>query len=101
MTILEFLQDFPDETSCKVHFKSQREKQGVICTKHYWLHGKGQWQCSNCRFRTTLRSVTIMESAKLLFHKLYLCIAFMNSTKKGISALEMQRQLGHKRYGTV
>ena len=106
MTILEFLQDFPDEHSCKVHFKVQREHQGIICKKcgcqkHYWLESKWQWQCSNCRFRTTLRSGTIMESAKLSFHKWYLCMAFMSSTKKGISALEMQRQLGHKRYGTI
>lgn len=28
-------------------------------------------------------------------------MAFMSSTKKGISALEMQRQLGHKRYRTI
>lgn len=106
MTILEFLQDFPDEHSCKVHFKVQREHHGIICKKcgcqkHYWLESKWQWQCSNCRFRTTLRSGTIMESAKLSFHKWYLCMAFMSSTKKGISALEMQRQLGHKRYGTI
>jgi hypothetical protein len=106
MTIIEFLQDFPDELSCKTHFKEQREKQGIICkkcgcTKHYWLQGKWQWQCTKCRFRTTLRSGTIMESAKLSFHKWYLCMAFMSATKKGISALEMQRQLGHKRYGTI
>ena len=106
MTILEFLQNLPDEHSCKVHFKVQREHQGIICKKcgsqkHYWLESKWQWQCSNCRFRTTLRSGTIMESAKLSFHKWYLCMAFMSSTKKGISALEMQRQLGHKRYGTI
>jgi hypothetical protein len=42
-----------------------------------------------------------MESAKLSFHKWYFYMAFMSSTKKGISALEIQRQLGHKRYGTV
>ena len=106
MTILEFLQHFPDEQSCKQHFKIQREREGITCkkcqcTKHYWLEGKWQWQCSSCRFRTTLRSGTIMESAKLSFHKWYLCMAFMSSTKKGISALEMQRQLGHKRYGTI
>lgn len=106
MTIIEFLHYFPDENSCKTHFKEQREKQGISCkkcsgTKHYWLQSKWQWQCSECRFRTTLRSGTIMESAKLSFYKWYLCMAFMSSTKKGISALEMQRQLGHKRYGTV
>jgi len=106
MKIYEFNLYFPDEQSCKMHFKSVREKEGVICkkcscTKHYWLQSKWQCQCADCRFRTTLRSGTIMESAKLSFYKWYLCMAFMSSTKKGISALEMQRQLGHKRYRTI
>ncbi len=35
------------------------------------------------------------------FHKWYLCMAFMSSTKKWISALEMHRRLGYKRYGTI
>jgi transposase-like protein len=106
MKIHEFSQRFPDETSCKLHFKSVRENEGIICkkcssTRHYWLRGKWQWQCTSCGFRTTLRSGTIMESAKLSFYKWYLCMAYMIGTKKGISATEMQRQLGHKRYRTV
>jgi len=106
MKIYEFTQNFPDEISCRMHFKTYREREGIVCkkcscTKHYWLQSKWQWQCSECRFRTTLRSGTIMESAKLSFYKWYLCMAFMSSTKKGISALEMQRQIGHKRYRTI
>jgi len=31
MTILEFIQEFPDSQSCEEHFKLQREKEGVIC----------------------------------------------------------------------
>jgi transposase-like protein len=42
-----------------------------------------------------------MEHAKLPFHKWYLAMAFMTMTKKGISALEMQRQLGHSRYESI
>ena len=106
MTIIEFSHYFPTDKECKTHFKIQREKRGIICKKcnckkHYWLESKLQWQCSSCRFRTTLRSGTFMEHTKLSFYKWYLCMAFMSSTKKGISALEMQRQLGHKRYNTV
>lgn len=106
MTILEFITQFPDETSCRNHFKENREKQGVTCKKcegekHYWLASKWQWQCAECRFRTTLRSGTIMEHSNLSFMTWYLCMAFMSFSKKGISALEMQRQIGHKRYGTV
>jgi len=106
MKIYEFTAQFPDETSCKMHFKAVREQEGIICkrcgsTNHYWLQSKWQWQCTDCRFRTTLRSGTVMQSAKLSFYKWYLCMAFMSSTKKGVSALEMQRQLGHKRYRTI
>jgi hypothetical protein len=106
MTIVEFMQQFPTELSCREHFKNNREKQGVTCkhcgsTSHYWLASKWQWQCCNCRFRTTLRSGTEMENSNLPFLTWYLCMAFMSFSKKGISALEMQRQLGYKRYETV
>lgn len=106
MKIYEFSQRFPDEVSCKLHFKEVREREGICCKKcsgtvHYWLQAKWQWQCKACRFRTTLRSGTVMESAKLSFHKWYLCMALMSFSKKGISAMEMQRQLGHKRYRTI
>jgi hypothetical protein len=55
MKIYEFTQKFPDETSCRMHFKAFREREGIICkkcsnTKHYWLQSKWQWQCSECRF---------------------------------------------------
>lgn len=106
MTIHEFMVQFPDEKSCRDHFKKVREVNGITCKKchskeHYWLANKWQWQCIRCRFRTTLRSGTSMQWAKLSFHDWYLCLALMSATKKGVSCKEMQRQLGHKRYRTT
>ncbi len=106
MNLHEFYKDFGTESKCRLHYKSMREKLGVECkkcgnTRQYWLKAKWQWQCSNCKFRTTLRSGTAMHAAKLPFQKWYLCMAIMIATKKGISAKEMQRQLGHKRYRTI
>lgn len=106
MKLLNFLTQFPDEQSCKEHFRKQRENEGIKCkhcgcTKHYWLKSKYQWQCSECRFRTTLRSGTIMEHAKLPFQKWYLAMAFMSLTKKGISATELQKQMDHSRYASI
>ncbi|MFT6810921.1 MAG: hypothetical protein ACJA01_004167, partial [Saprospiraceae bacterium] len=101
------MDDFPDERSSRTHLKAQREKEGVLCkkcghTEHYWLQGKEQWQCKSCSFRTTLRSGTMMlQSSKLPFQFWYLVIALMTITKKGFSALEMQRQIGHKRYEPI
>lgn len=104
--LIKFIEDFPDEQSCKLHFKEVREKQGIICkkcgnTKHYWLKAKYQWQCSKCDFRTTLRSGTMMENSNLPFRKWYLAMAFMSYSKKGISAKELQRQLDHSRYESI
>lgn len=106
MTILEFSKKFPTEASCRLHFKAGRDKAGVVCKKcqhtdHYWLQNKEQYQCKSCGFRTTLRSGTVMEDSKLPFMKWYMAMIFMSSTKKGFSASEMQRQIGHKRYEPI
>ena len=106
VNLIKFIEEFPDERSCKEHFRKVREEEGVRCkkcgcTKHYWLKAKYQWQCSECNFRTTLRSGTMMENSNLPFRKWYLAMAFMSFSKKGISATELQRQLGHSRYESI
>lgn len=106
MTILKFVEQFPDEDSCWNHMKLVREKEGVCCKKcrslkQYWLKSKCAWQCADCDFRTSLRSGTIMENSNLPVRKWYLAMAFMTFTKKGMSAIELQKQIGHKRYNTV
>lgn len=100
------MEQFPDEDSCRSHLWEVREKQGVVCKKckgkkQYWFKAKGQWQCSGCNFRTTLCNSTMMENSKLSVRTWYIAMAFMTYSKKGISAVELQRQLGHKRYDTV
>src|SRR5690606_41838451 len=97
MTILRFLEQFPDEASCREHFRQQREHEVVCCKrcgnkKQYWLQAKWQWQCSECGFRTTLRSGSMMENSNLPVRTWYLAMAFMSFTKKGISAHELKRQ---------
>lgn len=106
MNILSFVEEFLDEQSCIDYFKACREKEGVICKKcnsekHYWLKNKRQWECKECKFRTTLRSGTIMHGSNLKLRIWYLAMAFMSFSKKGISAKELQRQLGHNRYDTI
>ena len=106
MRILEFVDKFPDEVSCRIDFKEQREQEGVLCKKcghthNYWLSSKWQWECKKCKFRTTLKSGSMMENSNLPVRTWYLAMMFMTFTKKGISAKELQRQLEHSRYGTI
>ncbi len=81
-------------------------REGVTCKKcgnkkHYWLASKWQFQSYECDFRTTLKSGTVMENSRLSYRTWFLIMMFMTSTKKGISACELQRQIGHKRYRTI
>ena len=106
MDIFSFGVHFTDESSCRLHFKEQRDKQGVVCHRcqgkdHYWLKNKCSYQCKSCKARISLRSGTIMESSKLSFMTWYKTIFLMSTTKKGFSSKEIQRQLGLKRYEPV
>jgi len=106
MNLFTFTAHFGDENACRLDFKAQRDKQGVVCKKcgcthHYWKKDKWSYECKSCGFRTSLRSGTIMQSSKLPFLVWYRAMFLMSATKKGFSAKEMQRQLGLKRYEPV
>lgn len=54
-----------------------------------------------CQTTLTLRSGTMMEHSNLPFSVWYRIMYLMTCTKKGLSALEMQRQVEWKRYEPV
>jgi hypothetical protein len=106
MNLLNFINQFPDEDSCKLKFKAIRDKQGVTChhcggTDHYWKSDKWQYECKRCKTRTTLRSGTVMHGSQLPLRYWFIAIHLLTSTKKSFSALELQRQLGHKYYEPI
>lgn len=106
MKIFEFNKYFPDEAACRQRFREWRDKEGVACQHSgshdvVWLESKQQYQCKHCRHRTTLRSGTVMHGSKLPFMYWFIAMHLLTATKKSISAAELQRQLGHKRYQPV
>lgn len=106
MNLIKFLIKFPDTHSCISHFRAIKERNMIICEQcggiaHYWLKNKLMHECKGCKRRVSLRSGTQLANTKLSFHYWYLALHLMTATKKGFSALEMQRQLGHKRYEPI
>jgi transposase-like protein/DNA-directed RNA polymerase subunit RPC12/RpoP len=106
MNLINFIEEYPDELSCKQKFKEIRDKEGIVCRKcnskdHYWQASIWQYQCKQCGTRTTLRSGTVMQASKLPFRYWFIAIHLLTVTKKTFSALELQRQLGHKFYEPV
>ena len=106
MNIFSFTAHFDSEEACRNHFKSERDKLGVVCnkcshTEHYWIKSRWSYECKKCRSRTSLRSGTIMQSSNLSFLIWYKTMFLLSVTKKGFSTKEIQRQLGLKRYEPV
>lgn len=106
MKLIDFGIEFSDEESCKQEFKKYREISGIICQKcgskdHYWKSDKEQYECKECKFRTTLKSGTVMHKSKLPYRYWFIAMHLLTSTKKSFSAKEIQNQLGHKRYQPI
>lgn len=107
MKLIEFFNNYPNEAECKAKFKAIREIQGVVCKhcktkdEYWWLKSKEQYECKKCGFRMSVKSGTVMENSKLPFQYWFIAFHLMTSTKKTISALEMQRQLGHDYYECI
>jgi len=107
MKLIEFSKHYPDEASCKAEFQLYRENQGIVCKKctakdmYWWLASKEQYECKKCGFRMSLKSGTVMENSKLPYQFWFIAFHLMTSTKKTISALELQRQLGHSYYEPI
>jgi hypothetical protein len=106
MNIFNFHNAFPTEDACRQYIREKREQQGITCkrckcTKHYWMEAKQLWRCADCESTTNLRADTIMMKSKVPILTWFQCIHLMTSTKKSMSALEMQRQLQMKRYEPV
>lgn len=97
---------FSNELEAKYYWKDMREQQGICCKhcnsmKLRWHCGHNSWICRQCNRSFTLRSGTVMQDSNLPYRIWLKAMFLMISTKKSISALEMQRQLGLKRYEPV
>ena len=106
MNLLNFIEQYPDEQACIDRFKEQCGHNGVVCPKcgsgeHFWLKNKLSYECKHCHSRQSLRSGTVMEYSKLPFRYWFVAMHLLTGTKKSFSALELQRQLGHKRFQPI
>lgn len=106
MKLLEFTQKYPDEESCIAKLRELRERDVHVCPKcghkeWYWKGDKLCYECKKCHHRESIRKGTVMENSKLPFRYWFVTMHLLTATKNTFSALELQRQLGHKRYQPV
>jgi len=100
---------FHDEDAAREHIEASRWPDGVNCPlcgslSVHRMAGKtqaGMFLCNDCRSKFTCRTGTIMERSHVPLHKWLLAIHLMASSKKGMSAHQMMRNLGLGSYRTA
>ena len=102
---------FTDEAKAREHLESIRWASGPFCphcadTENVTrLDGKshrtGLHQCNSCRGHFTVTTGTVMESSHIPLNKWVMGFHLMCASKKGMSALQIQRMLGLGSYRTA
>jgi len=98
------------EEQSREYFEQIRWPNGRVCphcgsVESTKLHGKvhraGLYKCQGCDGQFTATVNTIMEDSHLPIRTWMMAFAILCSAKKGVSALQMQRQLGLGSYRTA
>ena len=96
----EFQRWFPDNDACAAYLAEQRCPDGFVCPSSG--HGKG-WrlptkprshECAGCRRQTSVTAGTVMHGSKLALTTWFWAAYLMASHSNGISARQLQHQLG-------
>ena len=103
-TLLESISN--DDVLAVNTFKQYRLAIGISCKKcghkdHYWLGSKNQFQCKECRFRTTIRSGSIMKSCKLPLSYFFIAMSLLIESEGKLTVEELQKATNHKYYEPV
>jgi hypothetical protein len=106
MDFFTFIQTYNTEQRCILLWKECRDKHGVFCNRcgnseHLWLPAKLRYRCKQCKAETTLRSGTLLEYSKLPYRYWIYAIAVLSFQMKSVSALQVQRNLGHPHYRPI
>ena len=102
---------YTNEEAARAHFERIRWPDGRTCPhcgtvgNSTLLKGKttrpGLYKCKDCRKPFTATMGTIYERSHIPLHKWLLATHLMVSSKKGISALQLHRNLGFGSYRTA
>jgi transposase-like protein len=105
-TIIEFQHRFPDDDACRAYLFDSRWPVGFRCPRC----GSGTatplprrllWQCSACRYQVSVTAGSVLHKTRTPLHLWFWAVYLVTTATPGISALQLQRQLGLRRYETA
>ena len=100
-TFYEFQQQFPDDEACLEHLMQIRfggtETDCPKCGEHskfYRMTRERAYVCQHCKHQLHPTAGTFMERSRTPLHKWFLAMYLFSTSRHGIAARELQRQLG-------
>jgi transposase-like protein len=99
VSLTEFLSQYGTEEQCFNALYAWRWPEGFVCPncnhdKSCQLTSRKLQQCNRCHQQTSLTAGTIFESTKLPLTLWFQGIYLITQDKKGVSAMQLHRQLG-------
>jgi len=97
--LIEVTKRFSDEETCWSHLKSLRWAGKVVCPfcnglDHYQFINSHTYKCKECKKKFNAKIGTIFENTKIPLSKWFVSIYIATSHKKGISSLQLSRDIG-------
>jgi transposase-like protein/Zn ribbon nucleic-acid-binding protein len=100
ITLKEFLTQFPDDESCLKHLFDVRFGQGYKCpkcqrkAKWYRIHAERAFCCGVCGHHLHPTVGTLFEDSRTSLQSWFLAIYLFTTSRHGVPAKELERQLG-------
>jgi transposase len=96
----DFERDFPDDDTCLEWLKVRLYPDGIHCpvcdrvTKHHRVASRKSYSCQNCGHHVHPTAGTIFHKSSTPLTEWFYAIFIMSNTRCGISAKQLQRELG-------
>ncbi len=101
LSILQLMDMFPDDETAERWFVSKRWPDGVCCphcqsknVQEKTTHPRMPFRCRTCRKFFSVKSNCFMENSKIGYRAWALAIYLMISHVKGVSSLQLHKELG-------
>lgn len=99
-TLKDFNTIFPNDDACLEFLKQVRFPNGILCpkcgkvTNHYRIKTRKVYGCEFCGNQISPTAYTIFDHSSTPLKSWYHAFFLMSSTRTGISAKQLQRELG-------
>lgn len=105
-SLAEFQARFSTEEACAAYLAQSRWPDGFICprcggTEAFSLARRGLYQCKPCGYQVSLTAGTVMHRTRVPLTQWFRAAYLMTTLTPGISAVQLQRQLGLGSYRTA